>query len=171
MNEKRRQLLAVLAPIFAEARRSVWGMSLEQRLNEICPADGPCFAELEGLCEEGISDGWMGLEGEGPRLGGRVVEPSAETGGLSVDVVQLIDFTGPHHRHPGGEICAVMPERDEGRFDGRARGWVVYSPGSDHWPAATGGRVRILFLLPGGAIEYSDATASLGSGTAGGEVS
>jgi len=169
MDEKRRQFLTVLGPIIAEACESLWEASLEQRLNEICPVDGPRFAELERLCEEGISDGWMGLQGEGPRLGGRVVEPSTETGGLSVDVVQLIDFTGPHHRHPGGEICAVMPERDEGRFDGRARGWAVYPPGSDHWPAATGGRVRILFLLPGGAIEYSDAAASLESGTAGGE--
>ncbi len=164
MSEKRHQLLTVLTPIMTEARGSEWGEALESRLNEICPADGPCFAELERLCEEGITDGWMGLRGEGPRLGGRVIEPSEETFALSVDVVQLVNFTGPHHRHPNGEICAVMPDRDEGRFDGRARGWAVYPPGSDHWPAATGGQVRILFLLPEGAIEYSDAAASLESG-------
>lgn len=168
MDDKRRHLLAILEPVIAEARRAPWGAALERGLNEICPAEGPRFAALEALCAEGIAEGWMGLEGEGPRLGGRVVEPLAETGRLSVDVVQLVDFTGPHHRHPGGEICAVMPEREEGRFDGRARGWAVYPPGSDHWPAATGGRVRILFLLPEGAIDYSDAAASLASGTRGG---
>lgn len=170
MDEKRRQLLAVLAPVIAEARGSAWGDALEKRLNEIYPADGSCFTELERLCEEGIAEGWMCLKGEGPRLGGRVIEPAEETGRLSVDVVQLVDFTGPHHRHPHGEICAVMPESDAGRFDGRPRGWAVYPPGSDHWPAATGGRVRILFLLPEGAIAYSDAAASLESGADGKEV-
>jgi len=168
MDENRRELLAALAPIIAEARQADWGDALARRLNEVCPAGGPGFAALEALCEAGIAEGWMGLAGEGPRLGGRVVEPSAETGDLSVDVVQLVDFTGPHHRHPGGEICAVMPERAEGRFDGNVRGWAVYPPGSSHWPAATGGRVRILFLLPGGAIDYTEEAASLQSGTAGG---
>lgn len=167
MDEKQQQLLTVLTPIIAEAREAEWGEALERWLNEVCPADGPAFAALESLCEEGIAEGWMGLQGEGPRLGGRVIEPSAETCGLSVDVVQLIDFTGPHHRHPNGEICAVMPSQDTGRFDGKPRGWAVYSPGSAHWPAATGGLVRILFLLPEGAIEYSDAAASLQSGTSG----
>lgn len=168
MDDMRQELLSLLAPVIAEAQGAAWNEALGRRLNDICPAGGACFAELEALCEDGIAEGWMGLAGEGPRLGGRVIEPSAATGGMSVDVVQLIDFTGPHHRHPGGEICAVMPERAEGRFDGKARGWAVYPPGSDHWPAATGGRVRILFLLPDGAIEYSDEAASLQSGTAGG---
>ncbi len=40
--------------------------------------------------------------------------------------------------------------------------------GSVRWHAGTGGRVRILFFLPGGAIEYTDREASLASGTKGG---
>jgi hypothetical protein len=60
-----------------------------------------------------------------------------------------------------------MTEAPEGRFDGNPRGWAVYPPGSDHWPAGSGGRVRILFFLPDGAIEYTEESASLGSGKAG----
>lgn len=164
MDEKRLELLALLNPVMIEAQRLAWDSDLEKRLNEVCPPDGPCFTGLERLCEDGITKGWMGLEGSGPRLGGRVIEPSEQTHRFSIDVVQLIDFTGPHHRHPNGEVCAIMPETEDGRFDGNPRGWAVYPPGSDHWPAATGGQVRILFLLPDGAIAYSDAAASLQSG-------
>jgi hypothetical protein len=165
---RKRDLIALLAPVIEEIADAAWDADLAVRLNARFPADGPLFAELEALCASGIGEGWMGLQGEEVRKGARVVEPGSETANMSIDVVQLIDFTGPHHRHPGGEVCAVMPAAAEGRFDGNPRGWAVYPPGSAHWPSGTGGQVRILFFLPDGAIEYTDAEASLQSGAGGG---
>ncbi|MDJ0946672.1 MAG: DUF4863 family protein [Kiloniellales bacterium] len=166
--EKRKALCDLLEPVIAEIAGSDWNEALAVRLNARFHPDGDVFRGLEACCDEGIESGWMGLRGEEVRKGARVIEPCTETRGMSVDLVQLIDFTGPHHRHPNGEVCAVMTGSPGGRFDGHPRGWAVYAPGSEHWPAGTGGRVRILFLLPNGAIEYTDREASLGSGAKGG---
>lgn len=164
------QLTALLAPVIEEIAAAPWDKALAETLNRRFPPEGPLFRDLEALCDDGVTSGWMGLQGEEVRKGARVIEPGPDTAGCSIDVVQLIDFTGPHHRHPGREVCAVMPDRPEGRFDGHPRGWAVYSPGSDHWPAGTGGRVRILFFLPDGAIDYTETEASLESGATGSAV-
>ena len=168
MDEKRAALTNLLEPVIMEIADAEWGNDLAARLNERFGADSKLFRALEACCDEGIETGWMGLQGEEVRKGARVIEPCPETCGMSVDVVQLIDFTGPHHRHPNGEVCAVMPDNAKGRFDGNSHGWAVYPPGSEHWPAGTGGRVRILFFLPKGEIEYTDREASLASGARGG---
>lgn len=167
MDANRQELCALLAPVIEEISGAPWDAALAARLNAAFPPDGPLFREIEARCAAGIEGGWMGLAGEEVRKGARVIEPGPDTCGLSVDVVQLIDFTGPHHGHPGGEVCAVMTEGPEGRFDGNPRGWAVYPPGSEHWPAGTGGRVRILFFLPDGAIAYTHREASLQSGARG----
>lgn len=163
-------LTQLLSPVIEEIDGREWDATLADDLNRRFPGDGPLFAEMEALCASGIEEGWMGLQGEEVRKGARVVEPGPETAGCSIDVVQLIDFTGPHHRHPGGEVCAIMTERPDGRFDGNPRGWAVFPPGSDHWPAGTGGRVRILFFVPDGAIDYTDRDAGLDSGARGGKT-
>ena len=67
------------------------------------------------------------------------------------------DIVGPRHRHPNGEIDMVIPENDDGEFDGHGKGWVVYGPGSAHSPTVTGGRVFVLYLLPEGAIDFTPA--------------
>jgi hypothetical protein len=157
--------LDTLTPVIAAVAGRPWDADLARHLNEAFPPDGPVFRAIEAACAAGIEGGWMGLQGDDRRKGGRVIQPGPATHDLSVDVVELVDLTGPHHRHPGGEVCAVIPEREEGRFDGNPRGWAVYSPGSDHWPSGTGGRVRVMFFLPGGAIEYTDQAANLGSGS------
>lgn len=168
MDEKAKGLRTLLDPVIAEIADAEWNDALAHRLNTRFGADSELFLALTACCDDGIETGWMGLKGEEVRKGARVIEPCPETRGMSVDVVQLIDFTGPHHRHPGGEVCAVMPDDAEGRFDGNREGWAVYPPGSVHWPAGTGGRVRILFFLPNGGIEYTDREASLASGARGG---
>jgi hypothetical protein len=168
MDTNRRALIDLLTPVVDTIADAPWDQDLAARLNAAFPAEGELFRALESLCDEGIEGGWMGLQGEDVRKGARVIEPGPETADMSVDVVQLIDFTGPHHRHPGGEVCAVMPAAPEGRFDDNPRGWAVYPSGSAHWPAGTGGRVRILFFLPDGAIEYTETEASLESGTTAG---
>ena len=168
MDDNRKKLQILLAPVIAEIANVEWNEALADRLNTRFAPDSDLFGALQTCCDEGIETGWMGLEGEEVRKGARVIEPCSETDEMSVDVVQLIDFTGPHHRHPNGEVCAVMPDRADGCFDGNSRGWAVYPPGSEHWPAVSGGRVRILFFLPNGEIEYTDREASLSSGGQGG---
>ena len=61
---------------------------------------------------------------------------------------------GPMHVHPQGEIDLCFAEDGEPTFDGQPPGWVVYPPGSKHVPTVAGGKMLILYLLPGGAIEF-----------------
>ena len=101
--------------------------------------------------------GWMCQHGEGDLRYGRVVKPLPETGGLSIDVVDMVDVAGPHHAHPKGEVCMTMPQNPDARFDGAGAGWCVNPPGSAHSPTVTDGRALVLYLLPDGQIDFSRA--------------
>jgi len=84
---------------------------------------------------------------------GRVAKPSPATRDLSIDAV---DMTGPgaEHTHPNGEVSLCFATEGDPRFLGRPEGWVVVPPGSRHVPTVTGGRMRILYFLPGGAMVF-----------------
>jgi hypothetical protein len=113
------------------------------------------YERLKQSCEAGVAEGWLcEREGGGVRYG-RIFKPAPELGGFSVDVVDMQDIAGPHHAHPTGEIDLIMPIDDGARFDGRAAGWLVYPPGSDHPPTVTGGRALVLYLLPEGRIDFT----------------
>ncbi|HKJ50029.1 MAG TPA: DUF4863 family protein [Gammaproteobacteria bacterium] len=129
---------------------------LAEKLNHRFPHDGKAFKDIEAACHKAISEGWMCVQGKEGRRFGRVIESSEETGRLSVDVVDLENIAGPHHRHPTGEICMVMPITRGARFDGTARGWCVYEPGSDHRPTVTDGKALVLYMLPEGKIEFTE---------------
>jgi hypothetical protein len=88
---------------------------------------------------------------------GRVLKPGEASHGFSVDVVEMEDLAGPHHRHPEGEIDMIMPIAGSATFDGRGAGWLVYGPGSAHSPTVSGGKAVVLYLLPTGKIEFSGA--------------
>ena len=124
-------------------------------LNDLLPGDGADVAAIARACREAIRDGWMCNREAGGIRYGRVVKPGPSTYGYSVDVVEMDDVVGPHHRHPNGEIDLVMPIDAAARFDGHGAGWVVYGPGSAHSPTVTGGRALVLYLLPQGAIEFT----------------
>lgn len=128
---------------------------LADELNSRFPDNGETFKSIEAACHEAISAGWMCAQGSAGRRFGRVIEPSEETGRLSVDVVDLTDIVGPHHRHPTGEICMIMPVTASARFDGNPRGWCVFEPGSDHRPTVTDGQALVLYMLPEGRIEFT----------------
>ncbi len=49
----------------------------------------------------------------------------------------------------------IMPLTEDARFDGHGAGWLVYGPGTAHRPTVTQGRALVLYLLPGGAIEFT----------------
>ncbi len=150
--EEFRQLIT---PVAKEIAKGPVDADLEKRLNEKFPVGGTDFRSLQSACHEAIADGWMCAQGDEGRRFGRVIEATPETENLSVDVVQLKDIVGPHHRHPTGEICMVMPETEGATFDGRGAGWCVNEPGSAHRPTARNGEVLILYLLPNGEIEFT----------------
>ena len=129
--------------------------ALGRTLNKAYPVDGEMFGRLAALCEQGVREGWLANREHGGIKFGRVIRPGPETAGFSVDVVEMDDIVGPHHRHPNGEIDMIIPQDPEAQFDGHGRGWVVYGPGSAHFPTVTGGRAIVLYLLPEGAIEFT----------------
>jgi hypothetical protein len=129
--------------------------SLEAELNETASPASSTYESIMSACLAAIDAGWMcNREGGGIKYG-RVIKPGADTHGFSVDVVDMSDVVGPHHRHPHGEIDLVMPLTPRATFDGRGAGWRVYGPGSAHSPTVASGRALILYLLPDGLIEFS----------------
>ena len=149
------QFTELVAKITARIAGKPLDRDLEAELNATCAPDSATFRDVFAACREAIAEGWMcGREAGGIRYG-RVVKPSAATNGFSVDVVEMCDVAGPHHRHPNGEIDLVMPIQGDARFDGHGAGWVVYGPGSAHRPTVAGGKALVLYLLPEGAIEFT----------------
>jgi hypothetical protein len=145
----------LIAPVAAALAGRPLEPALADELDRRFPPDGETFRAVEAACHAAIAAGWMCAQGGAGRRFGRVIEPGPETGNLSVDVVDLTDIVGPHHRHPDGEICMVMPVTPTARFDGKGAGWKVYPPGSAHHPTVTDGRALVLYLLPGGRIEFT----------------
>ena len=128
---------------------------LEAELNRRFPAGGEDVAAISDACRNAISAGWMCEREAGGIKYGRVIKPGASTAGYSVDVVDMDEVVGPHHRHPNGEIDLIMPLAGDAKFDGRGAGWLVYGPDSSHSPTVSGGRALVLYLLPQGAIEFA----------------
>lgn len=128
---------------------------LEADLNRQFSSSSETFKRIVASCRAAIADGWMcEREGGGIKYG-RVIKPAADLHGYSVDVVDMDDLKGPHHRHPNGEIDLIMPLTANAKFDGRGAGWLVYEPGSAHHPTVSEGRALVLYLLPQGAIEFT----------------
>lgn len=149
------QFQSLMQPVMdAVAGRPV-DRSLEEHLNATFPGSGETVAAIDSACHQAIAAGWMCSQGGEGRRFGRVIPPAPETHDLSVDVVDLTDVVGPHHRHPTGEICLVMPVDAAARFMNRGRGWCVFPPGSHHRPTVKGGRALVLYLLPEGQIEFT----------------
>lgn len=146
---------ALVARVTARAANRALDGDLARELNATFPASGPEVSAIARACREAIREGWMCDREAGGIRYGRVVKAGPATHGFSVDVVDMDGVVGPHHRHPGGEIDLVMPLDADARFDGHGAGWVVYGPGSAHRPTVTGGRALVLYLLPGGAIEFT----------------
>lgn len=145
--------------LMREATRLVAGETLDDglaaRLNREAGPDSALYQNIFAACRQGVADGWMcNREGGGIRYG-RVIKPAPDLADCSVDVVDMDDLAGPHHAHPNGEIDLIMPLTADARFDGHGAGWLVYGPGSAHRPTVTHGRALVLYLLPGGAIEFA----------------
>ncbi|HYP30270.1 MAG TPA: DUF4863 family protein [Burkholderiaceae bacterium] len=136
---------------------------LARDLNERHGPGSVAYESLAAACRAGVAEGWMCQREHGGIRFGRVLKATPRTHGFSVDVVDMDDIAGPHHRHPNGEIDLVMPLASgdgvaaggAATFDGQSAGWKVYGPGSAHRPTVRGGRALVLYLLPDGAIEFT----------------
>ena len=149
------QFQSLLMPVIDFMAGKPVDSSLEAALNDSFPGDAALFADIEKACHEAISAGWMCAQGEEGRRFGRVIQNGPATHNFSVDVVYMKDWKGPHHRHPTGEVCMIMPITPTAKFDGHGRGWRVFVPGSGHRPTTTGGEALILYTLPNGEIEFT----------------
>ncbi|MGB0749975.1 MAG: DUF4863 family protein [Magnetospiraceae bacterium] len=145
----------LMAPVTEAIAGKAVDQALATVLNETFPYGGAAFKEIEAACHQAIDAGWMCAEGGAGRRYGRVIKPEPGTHDLSVDVVQIENFVGPHHEHPNGEICMIMPENEGATFDGMGGGWCVNEPGSAHYPTVDGGSALVLYLLPGGKIWFT----------------
>ena len=147
---------ALIKPVTDFVSISKIDSALGEELNRRFPAGDETFDEIEKACHAAVEAGWMCANGDegGPRWG-RVIEAGPETGGLSIDVVDLTDWVGSHHSHPKGEVCMVLPMTPDAKFNGVPRGWCAYEPGSAHHPTVSDGRALVLYMLPDGEIEFS----------------
>ncbi|MDR0226550.1 MAG: DUF4863 family protein [Burkholderiaceae bacterium] len=145
----------LVAAVACRIRGRALDGALQDWLNQHYGAHTAHYAALRQACATGVDQAWLCERENGGIRWGRVFEASEALGGCSVDVVQMQDLAGPHHRHPLGEIDLVLPLDDDARFDGHGAGWCVYGPDSSHHPTVTGGAAQVLYLLPQGQIEFT----------------
>ena len=122
---------------------------LVRRFDPTAAAARALNAELVRLDQEGK----IAERGAPPVRYGRVAKASAATGGFSIDVVHM-SGPGLRHRHPNGEVNYCVALEGSPTFVGQPSGWVVEPPSSEHVPSVEGGTMLIVYLLPGGAIEF-----------------
>lgn len=155
----REEILSALQPVL----RDIAALDLsdppaaEQALDVAWPA--PRREALGGLLRSARDAGWLTPKRASDAVRfGRLWKPSPETFDLSIDAV---DMAGPAlaHTHPHGEVSLCFAETPGARFCGRPEGWVVVGPGSHHVPEVSGGRMLILYFLPGGAMEWNAPSA------------
>jgi hypothetical protein len=127
--------------------------TLRARLNEAHPVDSPAVIAVRQAVLVGLEEGWLCPKAAGSIRFGRLAKASDETRGYSIDAVDMAS-PGPGHEHPSGEIDLCFALEGTPRFDGQPEGWTVYGRKSWHVPTVTGGRMAILYFLPGGEIRF-----------------
>ncbi len=158
MPATRAELLALLEPPMAAAA----GLDLSDAaaardaLERRFPSRGKAARALRSALVQAVEDGVICERQNGDVRFSRLAKPSDTPHDLSIDFVWM---TGPgvNHRHPQGEINLCFAVEGEPRFDGQPEGWIVFSPDSRHVPTVTGGRMLIVYFLPGGAVEWINA--------------
>ena len=122
-------------------------------LNQRFDPKGSEAQALRSHLIELLDQGAIAENGELPVKWGRAAKATPETNNFSVDVV-LMNGPGPRHTHPAGEVNYCIPLEGKPTFEGCPQGWVVMLPGSTHVPAVVNGTMLIVYLLPGGAIQF-----------------
>ncbi|MBL8862300.1 MAG: DUF4863 family protein [Planctomycetes bacterium] len=117
---------------------------------------GPAAVALNRALTDLLDARRIADRGDPPVRWSRVAKATPESLGFSIDAVDM-HGPGPHHVHPDGEVNWCVALEGDPRFDGQPAGWVVMPPGSGHVPTVSGGRMLIVYLLPGGKIEFTKA--------------
>lgn len=125
----------------------------EARLRELLDPEGSEAQTLNSNLLELLKAGQIANRGELPVRWGRVAKAEPASDDFSIDVVHM-SGPGPRHRHPNGEIDYCIALDGNPTFDGRQPGWVVMQPDSVHVPTVAGGSMLIVYLLPGGAMDF-----------------
>ncbi|MCO4744154.1 MAG: DUF4863 family protein [Proteobacteria bacterium] len=146
--------LEVLAPL---AHR-IEGLDLSDgtRAAEVLERDFPASMQTDlraALLAEHAAGTLTPRDGGAGIRFGRVAKASPETANHSIDAVD-IEGAGAEHTHPRGEISFCIALSGSPRFDGHPEGWVVLPIGSHHAPTVTGGRMLIVYFLPGGEVRW-----------------
>jgi hypothetical protein len=106
------------------------------------------------LLKAANQEGWLTPKRASETLTfGRLAKPAEDLGNCSIDVVDM-SGAGASHTHPNGEVNLAFTLDGDPRFIGRPEGWIVEPPGSHHVPEVTGGRMLIVYFLPGGAMVW-----------------
>ncbi|HVI04364.1 MAG TPA: DUF4863 family protein [Enhygromyxa sp.] len=144
--------VAALAPELDGTPESV--AAIEATLEREFPYAGAQVQAIGQALAQGVDEGWLADRGAPEARFGRVAKPSAETHGLSIDVVSMIG-AGVEHTHPRGEFTlGFAADSQSCHFESRPPGWVVLGPGSRHVPTVTGARMHLIYFLPGGAVDW-----------------
>ncbi len=151
------QFESLLSDIANDIAQMPVDAALQTHLNQHWGTHSNAFSQLKALCKAGEQDGWLMAREMGGIKFGRVIKPGTHTAHFSVDVVRMKDIKGPHHVHPNGEIGAVMALSEGAKFDDFSEGWYVYEAGSAHHPTVSNGEAYVLYLLPEGAIEFTQS--------------
>ena len=86
---------------------------------------------------------------------GRLSKVTDELSSCTIDAVDMSDGAlAVKHRHPQGEVSLCFPVNGAPTFEGVKAGWQVMPPQSEHVPVVHGGRMRIIYFLPNGSIEW-----------------
>jgi hypothetical protein len=127
--------------------------SAKEKLDAEFPFDSERVQQWGELMRVGVAEGILCDKGKPPMQYSRISKNIPETNNFSCDAV-LMNGAGPNHIHPNGEVDLCFAVDGEPRFDCNEPGWTVYGVGSQHIPTVTGGMMLILYLLPGGALEF-----------------
>ena len=117
------------------------------------PFSGKFICDLGAALQAGLGNGDLCDQGAPPMQWSRLFRPAEDTCDFSADVV-CMNGAGPFHEHPAGEIDLAFALEGDPTFDGRPPGWILYGPGSRHVPTVEGGKMIILYLLPGGQFRF-----------------
>ena len=108
----------LVVPVTRFARGRPLDAALQRELDLAFSPDSETFRKITEACHAGIAAGWLCEQGDAKRRFGRVFEADPVTHGFSIDVVDITDLVGNHHRHPTGEIDMIMPVTPAAKFDG-----------------------------------------------------
>lgn len=148
-----------LRTLLAPLAREVGSLDLRdpERVRAHLSEKFPLSPDIRAAILEANGAGWLTPKRATDTLTfGRLAKPADDLGGCSIDAVDMVG-AGAGHTHPNGEVSLCLAVEGDPRFVGFPEGWVAVPPGSHHIPEVTGGRMVIVYFLPGGAMVWDAA--------------